>query len=53
MSAAVRASVTISAQQLSHHLEKDVVGEPLYEHELSGRYLPEAFFGPGTRDACE
>jgi peptidyl-dipeptidase A len=40
----------LTAAQLRHHLEKDVVGGPFYEHELSGRYLQEAFFGPGARD---
>jgi peptidyl-dipeptidase A len=40
----------LTAAQLRHHLEKDIVGGPFYEHELSGRYLQEAFFGPGARD---
>ena len=40
----------LTAAQLRHHLEKDIVGGPFYEHELSGRYLQEAFFGPGIRD---
>ena len=30
--------------------EAITVGGPFYEHELSGRYLQEAFFGPGARD---
>jgi peptidyl-dipeptidase A len=40
----------LTAAQLRHHLEKDIVGGPFYEHELSGRYLQDAFFGPGARD---
>jgi peptidyl-dipeptidase A len=38
------------AAQLRYHLEKHVVGGPFYEHEMSGRYLQEAFFGPGARE---
>jgi peptidyl-dipeptidase A len=40
----------LTAAQLRRHLEEDVVGSPFYEHELSGRYLQEAVFGPGARD---
>ncbi len=40
----------LTAAQLRRHIEKNVVEGPLYEHELSGRYLQEAFFGPGARD---
>ena len=40
----------LTAAQLRHHLEKDIVGGPFYEHELSGRYLQETLFGPGARD---
>ena len=40
----------LTAVQLRRHIEKNVVEGPLYEHELSGRYLQEAFFGPGARD---
>jgi peptidyl-dipeptidase A len=38
------------AAQLRDHLEKNVVGEPFYESEIAGRYLQEAFFGPGARE---
>ena len=40
----------LTAAQLRRHIEKNVIEGPLYEHELSGRYLQEAFFGPGARD---
>ncbi len=40
----------LTAAQLRRYIEKNVVEGPLYEHELSGRYLQEAFFGPGARD---
>jgi peptidyl-dipeptidase A len=40
----------LTAAQLRDHLEKRVVGGPFYKHEMSGRYLQEAFFGPGARE---
>jgi peptidyl-dipeptidase A len=40
----------LTAAQLRRYIEKNIVEGPLYEHELSGRYLQEAFFGPGARD---
>jgi peptidyl-dipeptidase A len=40
----------LTASQLRNHLEERVVGGPFYEHEMSGRYLQEAFFGPGARE---
>ncbi len=40
----------LTAAQLRRHIEKNVVEGPFYEHELSGRYLQEAFFGPGAYD---
>ena len=40
----------LTAAQLRHHLEKDIAGGPFYESEIAGRYLQEAFFGPGARD---
>ena len=40
----------LTAAQLRRHIEKNVVEGPLYEHELSGRYLQEVFFGPGAHD---
>ena len=43
----------LTAAQLRHHLEKDVVGGPFYESELAGRYLLEALFGQGARDNWE
>jgi peptidyl-dipeptidase A len=39
----------ISAQ-LKHHLETHVTRGPFYENEVAGRYLVEAFFGPGARE---
>ena len=39
----------ISAQ-LRNHLESRVTRGPFYENEVAGRYLVEAFFGPGARD---
>ena len=41
------------AAQLRNHLEEDIVGGPFYEHALAGRYLQEAFFGPGARSNWE
>ncbi|MCA1738862.1 MAG: M2 family metallopeptidase, partial [Actinobacteria bacterium] len=38
------------AAQLRSHLEKNVAGNPFYGSEIAGRYLQEAFFGPGARD---
>jgi peptidyl-dipeptidase A len=38
------------AAQLRGYLEKRVAGGPFYEHEMSGRYLREVFFGPGARE---
>jgi peptidyl-dipeptidase A len=43
----------LTAAQLRNHLEKYVVGGPFYEHALAGRYLQEAFFGPGARNNWE
>jgi len=40
----------LTAAQLRRHVEEHVVGGPLYESELAGRYLQEAVFGPGARD---
>ena len=40
----------LTAAQLRHHLEADIAGGPFYESEIAGRYLQEAFFGPGARD---
>ena len=40
----------LTAAQLRNHLEKHIVGGPLYEYEMAGRYLREALFGPGTHD---
>jgi peptidyl-dipeptidase A len=40
----------LTAAQLRRHLEKDIVGGPFFMSELAGRYLQEAFFGPGARD---
>ena len=40
----------LTAAQLRNYLEKNIVGGPFYGHERSGRYLQEAFFGPGARD---
>jgi peptidyl-dipeptidase A len=39
----------ISAQ-LRNHLEAHVTHGPFYENEVAGRYLAEAFFGPGARE---
>jgi peptidyl-dipeptidase A len=39
----------ISAQ-LRNHLETSVTRGPFYENEVAGRYLVEAFFGPGARE---
>ncbi|HEY0128821.1 MAG TPA: hypothetical protein VGB40_06620, partial [Rubrobacteraceae bacterium] len=39
----------ISAQ-LRGHLEAHVTHGPFYENEVAGRYLVEAFFGPGARE---
>jgi peptidyl-dipeptidase A len=41
------------AAQLRNHLEEDIVEGPFYEHALAGRYLQEAFFGPGARNNWE
>jgi peptidyl-dipeptidase A len=43
----------LTAAQLRHHLEKDVVGGPFFTSELSGRYLQEAVFSQGARDNWE
>ncbi len=43
----------LTAAQLRRHIEENVVEGPIYEHELSGRYLQEAVFGPGARDDWE
>ncbi len=43
----------LTAAQLRHHLEKDVVGGPFFESELAGRYLQEAIFSQGARDDWE
>jgi peptidyl-dipeptidase A len=40
----------LTAAQLRHHLEKDVVGGPFFTSELAGRYLQEAVFSQGARD---
>ncbi len=40
----------LTAAQLRNHLEKRVVDGSFYKHEMSGRYLREAFFGPGARE---
>ena len=40
----------LTAAQLRHHLEKDVVGGPFFTSELAGRYLQEAIFSQGARD---
>jgi peptidyl-dipeptidase A len=40
----------LTAAQLRRHLEDEIVGGPFYESDLAGRYLQEAFFGPGARD---
>ncbi|MDP8948651.1 MAG: peptidase M3A and M3B thimet/oligopeptidase F, partial [Actinomycetota bacterium] len=39
----------ISAQ-LRDHIETRVTRGPFYENEVAGRYLVEAFFGPGARE---
>jgi peptidyl-dipeptidase A len=39
----------ISAQ-LKHHLETHIIRGPFYENEVAGRYLIEAYFGPGARE---
>jgi peptidyl-dipeptidase A len=39
----------ISAQ-LRNYLETHVTRGPFYENEVAGRYLVEAFFGPGARE---
>ena len=41
------------AAQLKRHLETRVTGEPFFMSEVSGRYLQEAFFGPGARNRWE
>jgi peptidyl-dipeptidase A len=43
----------LTAAQLRHHLEEDVVGGPFFKSELAGRYLQEAVFGQGARDNWE
>jgi peptidyl-dipeptidase A len=43
----------LTAAQLRNHLEEDIVGGLFYEHALAGRYLQEAFFGPGARNNWE
>ena len=42
----------ISAQ-LRNHLETHVTHGPFYENEVAGRYLVEAFFGPGARETWQ
>ena len=39
----------ISAQ-LRNHLDTHITRGPFYEHEVAGRYLVEASFGPGARE---
>ena len=41
------------ATQLRHHLEERVAGRPFFMSEAAGRYLLEAVFGPGARNAWE
>jgi peptidyl-dipeptidase A len=43
----------LTAAQLRHHLEKDVVGGPFFTSELAGRYLQEAVFSQGAREDWE
>jgi peptidyl-dipeptidase A len=43
----------LTAAQLRHHLETWISRGPFFLSELSGRYLLEAFFGPGARDNWE
>ena len=43
----------LTAAQLRHHLEKDVVDGPFFTSELAGRYLQEAVFSQGARDNWE
>ena len=43
----------LTAAQLRHHLEKNVVGGPFYGSAMAGRYLQEAVFGPGARNGWE
>jgi peptidyl-dipeptidase A len=43
----------LTAAQLRHHLEKNVVGGPFFLSEMAGRYLQEAVFGPGARNGWE
>ena len=38
------------SSQLRNHLETHVTRGPFYENEVAGRYLVEAFFGPGARE---
>lgn len=38
------------AAQLRHYLESYITRGPFYLNEMSGRYLLEAFFGPGARE---
>jgi peptidyl-dipeptidase A len=38
------------AAQLRHYVEEHVSHGPLYDSEAAGRYLKEAFFGPGARE---
>jgi peptidyl-dipeptidase A len=38
------------SSQLRNHLEANVTRGPFYENEAAGRYLVEAFFGPGARE---
>jgi peptidyl-dipeptidase A len=42
----------ISAQ-LRNYLETHVTHGPFYENEVAGRYLVEAFFGPGARETWQ
>ena len=36
--------------RLRGHLEAHVTHGPFYENEVAGRYLVEAFFGPGAHE---
>lgn len=43
----------LTAAQIRHHLEKNLVGGPFFLSETAGRYLQEAVFGPGSRNGWE
>lgn len=43
----------LTAAQLRHYLEEQVVDGPFFMSELAGRYLLEAFFSQGARDNWE